>query len=118
MAAGVVGALVRFGTVEGTTGLFGTDPDRIWVGLLVVNVVGSAIVGVVVGGTGRWSLSDSAAAAITVGFCGGLTTLSTLSVEVARTMRAGGVTEAAGWVTVNVAACVVAVWWGNRVATR
>lgn len=118
MAAGAIGALVRLGAVEGSGGLSGSGPDRIWVGLLVVNVVGSAIVGVVVGGTGRWALSDSASAAITVGFCGGLTTLSTLSVEVAQTLRTGAIAEAAGWMTVNVMACVVAVWLGNRVATR
>lgn len=72
-----------------------------WQALLVVNVVGSAALGAVVG-------SDASATTITVvgvGFCGALTTFSSFALE-ARTL---GIRWGAGYVAVTlVCACTAA----------
>jgi CrcB protein len=46
-------------------------------GTLVVNLVGSLLLGMAVG----WSIDGSAAALVAVGFCGGLTTYSAFAVQ-------------------------------------
>ncbi len=54
-------------------------------GTLVVNAVGSFLLGLILGAgvvTGeRWVLSDAAYAFAGIGFCGGLTTFSTFSLQ-------------------------------------
>ncbi|MFT7475831.1 MAG: CrcB protein [Verrucomicrobiales bacterium] len=76
---GLVGALVRYGVVEfwGTSGF----PWH----TLLVNVVGSGLLGLVSACTAPVRLQRLVA----VGFCGGLTTFSTLSLEVVRFLDDG-----------------------------
>lgn len=114
-AAGVAGAAVRLGGLE----VLGTGGSRTWATLLVVNVVGSALVGVVLGAVATDTISPGMATVVTLGFCGGLTTLSSVSVEVATAMRSGGVAVGVGWAVATLASCVGAVWLARQaVVTR
>ncbi|MCI2956377.1 fluoride efflux transporter CrcB [Agromyces atrinae] len=74
---GVVGALARFGLSQ----RFPAKAGRLAPGILVANVVGSAIGGAVLGLAERAALSDEWSLIILTGFCGGLTTFSTWSVD-------------------------------------
>ena len=56
-------------------------PGHIPGGVLIVNVAGSAIGGVVLGLAERAAVSDDVRLVILTGVCGGLTTFSTWSVE-------------------------------------
>lgn len=72
-------------------------------GTLIVNVVGSALLGLV---TGR--LSPPAFAVVGTGLCGGLTTYSTFSYETVRLLQEGSARYAAVNVVVSVVAAVAA----------
>lgn len=74
---GVVGALARFGLST----RFPARPGRLAPGILIANVVGSALGGAVLGLAERAALSDEWSLIILTGFCGGLTTFSTWSVD-------------------------------------
>ena len=71
LLAGAVGAVLRWAVTRAFAG------QRFPWGVLVVNVVGSAIGGVLVG----LAVDDAARVILLTGLCGGLTTFSTLSVE-------------------------------------
>jgi CrcB protein len=88
---------------------------------LVVNLFGSLVLGFVVAA----SLSRSAPSRYTrpllgTGFCGGLTTFSTFSVEVDLLLRAGRLATAAGYVAVSVLGGLAAAWlgWGSARSVR
>jgi CrcB protein len=51
-------------------------------GTLVVNLAGCFLLGVIAGGAAKAGWSDHVHALVGIGFCGGLTTYSTFSVEV------------------------------------
>lgn len=55
--------------------------------VLVVNVIGSGIGGAVLGLAERSAVSSAVALILLAGFCGGLTTFSTLSVETVQLVR-------------------------------
>lgn len=57
------------------------------VGTLVVNVVGSFILGLLGGLVAHHGVPDAYRAVVGVGFCGGLTTFSTASFETVRLVR-------------------------------
>jgi len=89
LAAGVVGALVRHGSVV----LFGKR-ERFPVVILVVNAIGSLVVGVLLGLASvipaDWLL------VATTGLCGALTTFSTFTVDTVRLAL-----EGRGWAAVG-----------------
>jgi fluoride exporter len=68
-------------------------------GTLVVNVAGSFVLGVLLGGT-AW-FSDAAVLAVGVGFCGAFTTYSTFGYETVRLLDDGSKTLAAANVLVS-----------------
>ena len=111
MAAGAAGASIRLGVLTAAD----TAEAGVWLALFAVNVVGSGVVGIMLGGTRRWRMPDGLVAAVTVGFCGGLTTLSAMSVEVATAIRQGGAMLAAAWMLTTVVSCVGAAWLGRVV---
>lgn len=87
---GGVGAVARFGTDRVVSARI---PSRVPWGTVAVNMAGSALLGVLLGGLR--SPSSDLALLIGTGFCGGLTTFSTFSFETYRLLDEGFVLEAA-----------------------
>lgn len=105
-AGGAVGAAVRWGVVT-----LAADDGRFPWWTLLVNVVGCLALGALVrSGPGTRS-------AVGVGFCGGLTTFSTFSLEVATLLDAGEATIASSYLVASVVLGIVAFVAGRRVAT-
>ncbi|MDZ4045150.1 MAG: fluoride efflux transporter CrcB [Rhodoglobus sp.] len=76
LVAGAVGAVVRYLVSRA----FAERSSFPW-GVLVVNVVGSAIGGAVLGLAHSGGVDPAVQLILLTGFCGGLTTFSTFSVE-------------------------------------
>ncbi|MCL3861122.1 CrcB family protein [Actinotalea sp. K2] len=83
---------------------------------VVVNISGSWILGLVVGIQLFQGFSSVWFTAVTIGLCGGYTTFSTASVEVARLLQAGEVRAAVLNALGGLAACVGAVALGLWIA--
>ena len=113
-AGGLVGSVLRYwlaGVVQGTT-----DAPAFPAGTLVVNVLGSFVIGVVMTlSLDRGLIYDDARIFLTTGFCGGFTTMSTFSYETIALLRDGEQALAMGNVGATLAACLAAVWLGNVV---
>lgn len=77
LVAGSLGAVVRYLLSRA----YPVRPGHLPGGILIVNVVGSAVAGVALGLAERAALSADWRLVIVTGFCGGLTTFSTWSVE-------------------------------------
>lgn len=111
--AGGLGACARWLLDSGLTALLrsrtGSAPLLPW-GILVVNVCGSALTGLALG------LPASAAAVVTVGFCGGFTTFSTVCADLLRLLLDRRPLLAAGLCAGMVALCGAAVVCGARLA--
>ena len=99
LAAGAVGAVVRYLTARA----FAAHPSRLPWAVLVVNVVGSLIGGIALGlaQTGAWSAD--ARLIVLSGLCGGLTTFSTFGVETVQLALDGRMRAAIASVTANLA---------------
>ena len=67
-------------------------------GTLAVNLVGSLIIGACVG----WSLNEPAMAALSIGFCGGLTTYSGFAVQTHRL----GLVRGGSYAAITVVGCI------------
>ncbi|CNC00347.1 camphor resistance protein CrcB [Yersinia frederiksenii] len=81
-----------------------SQPSHIPVGTLIVNVVGAFIIGLALALFTRMTHIDPVwKLLITTGFCGGLTTFSTFSVEVVYLIQDGKLAWAAGTVLLNLA---------------
>jgi fluoride exporter len=77
LVAGAVGAVLRYALSRA----YPVRPGHLPGGILIVNVVGSAIAGALIGLAERAALSGDLRLVLVTGFCGGLTTFSTWSVE-------------------------------------
>jgi CrcB protein len=83
LAAGAIGAVLRYLAARAAS-----RSALPWA-VLVVNVVGSAVGGVVLGLAQLGSLSGDIRLVLLTGFCGGLTTFSTFSVETIQLVQSG-----------------------------
>lgn len=105
--AGALGSAVRW--------LVGRALDRGWHrGTLLVNLVGSGLLGALVG-------ADAPTAVLTVvgvGFCGGLTTYSAFAVQTVTHARSGRPRRAAAYALVTVVGCllVATAGWAGAAA--
>ena len=96
VAAGAVGAVIRYLVSRAVPG-----HDRFPWAVLVVNVVGSAIGGVVVELATSGGVSSDIRLILVSGLCGGLTTFSTWSVETIQLVQDGRWRVAAASVIAN-----------------
>jgi CrcB protein len=107
---GVLGAALRWAVLTATSG-----PGRFPGPVLAVNVVGSCILGVLLaearpaGPRTRLVLHDGGG----IGFCGGLTTFSTFTVELAELIRDGAIGLALVYGVLSLVLCVAGVWVGH-----
>jgi CrcB protein len=75
---------------------------RFPLGTLTVNLTGSFVLGLVSGGVAHAGWSSHVQALLGTGFCGGLTTFSTFSVETVELLGGRLTTRAAGYVVLSV----------------
>ena len=97
LAAGALGAVARYLVSR----FFAPRPGDFPWAVLVVNVVGSAIGGAALGMAQAGLLSADARLILLTGFCGGLTTFSTFSVETIQLVMEGKARSAIASVALN-----------------
>jgi len=88
-------------------------------GTLLVNVVGSFIIGFVAtltGPDGRVFVSSALRQAVLTGFCGGYTTFSSFSLQTLNLVQDGEWLHAGANITGSVILCLAAVWAGHMLA--
>jgi CrcB protein len=108
---GACGAVVRFLVSSGIYAWLGRDFP---LGTLVVNVIGSFLMGLLTEALilHRISIGMEYRAAILIGFIGAFTTFSTFSLETFYLLEQGNVSKALLNVAVSVVGCLLAVWLG------
>ena len=88
-------------------------------GTLIVNVVGSLIIGffaTLTGPDGRLFVGSTARQFVMVGFCGGYTTFSSFSIQTLNLMNDGEWLYAGFNIVASVVLCLLAVWLGHIAA--
>jgi fluoride exporter len=113
MLGGAIGTGARFWCSGFAARTFG---DTFPWGTLIVNVVGSFIIGLFValtGPDGRMFVGTTARQFVTIGFCGGYTTFSSFSLQTLSLMNDGEWLGAGGNIILSVILCLVAVWAGH-----
>lgn len=85
LGAGAVGALLRYGLSRA----YPVRPGHLPGGILIVNVLGSGLAGALIALAERAELSGDLRLVLVTGFCGGLTTFSTWSVETIELLLGG-----------------------------
>lgn len=83
---------------------------------LAVNLVGSVLIGFIVGVAETNGLSDRGLAFLKTGVCGGFTTFSTFSLEAADLLSAGRWAVAGLYAVLSVCLCVAGVFCGRALA--
>jgi CrcB protein len=113
---GALGSMARYGCSSLAARWAGeTFP---W-GTLLVNVIGSFVIGffaTLTGPDGRALASPDARQFVLVGICGGYTTFSSFSLQTLNLVRDGDLVGAGLNIVSSVAACLLAVWLGYAAA--
>ncbi len=105
-----MGTLSRYGMITLATRTFG---DRLPYGTLLVNVLGSLLIGFVMQlGLSSQAIPPSLRVPLVVGFLGAFTTFSTFSYETARYLQAGDWTPALANIGLNLFLCLFATGLG------
>ena len=117
-AGSAAGGMARYGVGLLAARAWGTSFP--W-GTLLINVVGSFIIGLY----GALTLADGPMPASTtmrtfvmVGFCGGFTTFSSFSLQTLDLLQAGETLPAALYILASVSLCLLGVFFGYWLATR
>tara|TARA_A100001037_G_scaffold284240_1_gene290480 strand:+ start:169 stop:546 length:378 start_codon:yes stop_codon:yes gene_type:complete len=107
---GAFGALARYGLSLGIHSLLGRGFPY---GTLTVNVIGSALIGVVhVLALERSGLSEEWRLGVTMGVLAAFTTFSTFSIETVALLESGEVIKAVANTLLNLALCIGGCWAG------
>ncbi len=112
---GAIGALVRFhfgGFVHSSVNSALASEKSFPFGTLFVNIAGSFILGLLTGLSIHHTLNPLILATLGTGFCGALTTFSTLAVDVQRFIRDGRYVHAAMDLFLSLFAGAGAAWAG------
>jgi fluoride exporter len=86
------------------------------IGTLVVNVLGSLLIGLLAGHFMNDESLPVLKSALMVGFCGGFTTFSAFSLETFGLLAGGEYAKAAGYVLASVALCLLATGAGFAIS--
>lgn len=81
-------------------------------GTFAVNILGSLIIGLLVGLVSKGVVSPEMKLLLVTGFCGGFTTFSTFANESFGMMKAGDASQMALYVGASVVVGILAVWAG------
>jgi len=111
-AGGAIGSLARFWLTGVMTGL--TGPRFPW-GTLLINALGSFVIGLVAGITlipARVAVHPELRIFLMTGICGGFTTFSAFSLQTLELMQGGEVVAAMGYAAGSVVLCVIATYGG------
>jgi CrcB protein len=109
---GALGSLARFWLAAAMTAL--TGPRFPW-GTLLINVVGSFIIGAVAAATltpARVAMHPDLRVFLMVGICGGFTTFSAFSLQTLELLQSGDTWPAAGYIAGSMVFCLASVWVG------
>ena len=87
-------------------------------GTFVVNILGSLLIGLLIGMVSRGSISPEMKLLLVTGFCGGFTTFSTFANESFAIMKAGDILLSALYIGVSVAIGILAVWVGMTLTCK
>jgi len=113
---GIVGTLSRYG-LEGW--IQSRTATGFPLGTLSVNVTGSLMLGFIIRvATGTALISPDIRAAVTIGFCGAFTTMSTFSYESVALLNDGDYVRAALYMSATIAGCVGAVMLGAALGNK
>jgi fluoride exporter len=97
---GAIGSVARYLVGVGSGKLFGLDFP--W-GTLIINVVGSALIGVFAGLFAlKWDAPQTLRVFLTVGICGGFTTFSTFSLDAYYLIERGQILASALYIVSSV----------------
>jgi CrcB protein len=114
---GLVGTLARWylqGWIQMRSGLTGFP-----IGTLAINLVGSFVIGFILRlATGSTVITPELRAGLTIGFCGGFTTMSTFAFESVRLLGEGEYWWATLYMGGTIAGCLAAVVVGTILAER
>ena len=109
---GALGSLARFWLAAAMAML--TGPRFPW-GTLLINVVGSFVIGLVAAVTlspARIAMHPDLRIFLMVGVCGGFTTFSAFSLQTLELLQSCAAWPAVGYVLGSVVFCLAAVWCG------
>jgi CrcB protein len=105
----VIGALLRWQLGAKLNGLFPTIPP----GTLVANLLGAYVIGLAIAFFATFTaISPEWRLLVVTGFCGGLTTFSTFSAEIATLLQQGRISWALGTVAAHVVGSVLMTFAG------
>ena len=111
-AGGALGSMARFWMTAFMTGL--TGPRYPW-GTLLINVLGSFVIGLVAGFAltpDRVGLHPTVRIFLMTGICGGFTTFSAFSLQALELWQAGEVWPSLTYMVASVVMCIIATWAG------
>ncbi len=111
-AGGALGSLGRYWLTGVMTGLTG---HRFPWGTLLINVLGSCVIGLVAGLTltpARVGVHPDLRIFLMTGVCGGFTTFSAFSLQTLELLQAGDAVPAFAYALASVLLCVAATWCG------
>jgi CrcB protein len=109
---GAIGSVGRFWLTGVMMAL--TGPRFPW-GTLLINVLGSFVIGLVAGltlTTGRIAMHPDVRIFLMTGICGGFTTFSAFSLQTLELLQSGDTVSAMGYAIGSVVLCVVATYGG------
>jgi len=109
---GALGSMARFWLAGAMAAL--TGPRFPW-GTLLINVVGSFVIGLVAGFTltpGRVGMHPDIRIFLMTGICGGFTTFSAFSLQTLELLQGGEFVPALGYVAGSVVLCVIGTYCG------
>mgnify|MGYP001205381141 CR=1 FL=1 len=111
-----LGGMARFGLAGAASRALG---DGFPWGTLLVNVIGSFVIGftaTLTGPGGRLLAGAEARLFVMAGLCGGFTTFSAFSLQTLVLIREGEMARAGANVAASVALCLISVWLGHLAA--
>jgi CrcB protein len=104
---GACGSVARYLVAIGSSRLFG--PAFPW-GTLIINVAGSALIGIFAGlFAAKWDLPQAARIFLIVGICGGFTTFSTFSLDAWYLIERGQVAASVAYMLASVVLSLAAL---------